>query len=193
VIKKPDLYDSIDVKQPLEAGGYIMQIVHAEYVPSKNYIVLNLDIFEGAMKGYFSKKVYNDNWSSDAKKYLSLNNTQGAVKALKADITAIERSNNFVWDWQTEKSLIGKKVGAIFGKEQYQANDGTLKFKTKLKFLRSVETIISGDYEIPEPTYLDLSEAGSNDYLESTRAVASFLEEEKKAKVFEVSEDDLPF
>lgn len=190
MIKKPENYDNVNVNFPLEEGGYILKIVDAEYVPNKDYVILKLDICEGPMKGYFAKKVYNGKWSLDAVKYLSLKNTDGAIKALKADITAIERSNNIIFDWN-EKSLIGKKVGGVFGKEQYQANDGTVKFKVKLKRLRSVEAIVTGDFEIPAPEYLDLSQAGASDYLESARAVASFMEQEKND--FNISDDDLPF
>ena len=190
MIKKPENYDNININQQLEPGGYILKIVNAEYVPNKDYVILNLDICEGHMKDYFSKKVYNGRWNANAVKYLSLKNSDGAIKSLKSDITAIERSNNIVFDWN-EKSLIGKKVGGVFGKVQYQANDGTLKFNVKLKRLRSIESIVTGDYEIPEPEYLNLSEVGSSDYLESTRAVASFLEKEKN-EIY-ISDDDLPF
>lgn len=191
MINKPEMYDTVDVKQTLEPGGYVLKIVNAEYVPSKDYVVLHLDIAEGTFKDYFSKKAYNGKWNLDAVKYLSLKNTEGAVKALKADITSIERSNNITFDWN-EKSLIGKKVGGVFGKIQYQANDGSLKFKVKLKRLRSVEAIVTGDFEIPEPEYLDLSETGSADYLESMRAVASSTTNKPKEDFF-ISDDDLPF
>lgn len=190
MIKKPANYDNVDVKQVLESGGYILKIVKTEYVPAKEYIKLCLDIAEGPLKDYFSKKQYNGNWSLDAIKYLSLKDTEGAIKALKGDITSIERSNNFTWDWE-EKSLLNKKVGGIFGKIQYQANDGTLKFKTKLKQLRSIEAIVTGDFKIPEPEYLDLTETGNADYLESMRAVASF--NATTPSNFEISDDDLPF
>lgn len=191
MIKKPENYDNVEFKQALEAGGYILKIIDAEYVPSKDYVKLCVDIAEGPYKNYFMKKQYNGNWSLDAIKYMSLKNTEGAIKALKSDITSIEKSNNFTFDWN-EKSLIGKKVGGIFCKIQYQANDGTLKFKTKLDRFRSVEAIVSGDFEVPAPKYLELDgQVGTSDYLEATRAVASFVAKENDD--FEISDDDLPF
>jgi hypothetical protein len=192
VINKPEMYDNVDVKQTLEAGGYVLKIVNAEYVPTKDYVVLHLDIAEGPFKDYFKKKEYNGKWSLDAVKYLSLKNTEGAVKALKSDITSIERSNNITFDWN-EKSLINKKVGGIFGKVQYQANDGTLKFRVKLKRLRSVEAIVTGDFEVPAPEYLDLTETGNTDYLNSMREVASSTNKVKENDDFFISDDDLPF
>lgn len=191
MIKKPSNYDNVNVVQVLEAGGYILKIVKTEYVPTKEYVMLYLDIAEGPYKDYFSKNQFNGKWSLDAVKYLSLKNTDGAIKALKGDVTAIERSNNFTWDWE-EKSLLNKKVGGVFGKVQYQAKDGTLKFRTKLDRLRSIESIISGDFTIPEPKLLEITgDVGNADYLESTRAMASFLASENKD--FEISDDDLPF
>ena len=141
MIKKPEMYDEVHVNRPFVEGGYILKIVNAEYVPSKDYVILSLDIAEGPFKDYFSKKEYNGIWDRNAVKYLSLKNSKGAVSALKADITSIENSNNFTFDWN-EKSLIGKKVGGVFGKVQYQANDGSLKFKIKLKWLRSIDSIV---------------------------------------------------
>ena len=190
MIKKPEMYDEVSLNRPLEAGGYILKIVKAEYVPSKDYVILSLDIAEGPFKNYFSKREYNGNWDKSAVKYLSLKNTKGAVAALKADITSIENSNNFKFNWD-EKTLINKKVGGVFGKVQYQANDGSLKFKVKLKWLRSIDSIVEGKFEIPEPEFLDLTETGNADYLESIRAVASF--NEKANDEFEISDDDLPF
>lgn len=191
MIKKPANYDNVAFKQTLEAGGYILKIVKTEYVPTKEYVMLYLDIAEGPYKDYFSRNQFNGKWSLDAVKYLTLKDTDGAIKSLKADITAIERSNNFTWDWE-EKSLLNKKVGGVFGKVQYQAKDGTLKFRVKLDRLRSIESIVTGDFTIPEPKFLEVTgEAGNVDYLESTRAIASFMAKENST--FEISEDDLPF
>lgn len=193
MIKKPANYDNVEVNQMLEAGGYVLKIVKSEYEPTKEYVRLFVDIAEGPFKDYFSKHLYNGKWSLDAIKYLSLKNTDTAIKSLKADVTAIEKSNNFTWDWN-EKSLENKLVGGVFGKIQYQANDGTLKFKIKLDRLRSVDKIRSGDYTIPEPKLLDLSEVGSSDYLDTMRAVASFTPNLKPVNNdFDISDDDLPF
>lgn len=193
MIRKPANYDNVVVNQMLEVGGYVMKIVKTEYVPDKEYVRLFLDIAEGPYRDYFANHLFNGKWSLDAVKYLSLRNTDNAIKSLKADVTAIENSNNFTWDWD-EKTLVHKLVGAVFGKVQYQANDGTLKFKVKLDRLRSVDKIRSGDFVIPEPKLLDLSEVGSADYLDSMRAVASFTPNlNKNINDFEISDDDLPF
>ena len=93
MIKKPENYDNVFVSKTLDAGGFILKIVKTEYVPSKEYVMLYLDIAEGPFKDYFASKQFDGKWSKDAIKYLSLKNTDGAIKAFKADITAIENSN----------------------------------------------------------------------------------------------------
>lgn len=192
MLRKPSNYDDVQVTKTLDAGGYVLKIVKATYVPEKNYIMLNVDIHEGEFKGYFAKREFNGQWSYDAIKYLSLNENDKTVKLLKADITSIEKSNNFKFDWSTEKKLESKLVGGIFRKVQYQAKDGSLKFKVKLDRFRSVESIISGDFEVPEPKFLDLTEVGASDYAEDLRAVASFVKKEEPME-FDISDDDLPF
>ena len=190
MLRKPANYDDTQVSKTLEPGGYVLKIVKATYVPEKNYIVLNVDIHEGEHKGYFAKKEYNGQWSYDAMKYLSLNDN--AVRTLKADITSIEKSNNFKFDWKTEKQLEGKLVGGIFRKEQYEAMDGTIKNKVKLYRFRSVEAIVTGNFEIPEPKLLETDDTLKSNYLDDAKAVASFIE--KPTNVLdEISDDDLPF
>lgn len=197
MIKKPENYDNVVVKQPFEVGGYVTEIVKTEYVPNKEYVMLYLDIAEGPFKGYFKNRQYDNKWSKDAVKYLSLKNTDGAIKAFKADMTSIENSNaGYTWNWD-EKSLEGKRVGAVFGKVQYQANDGTLKFRVRLKQFRSVNKILAGDFTVPEPEFLDLGEAGATDYLNDMKAISSFLEKNPTPpnfnNDFDISDDDLPF
>ena len=106
MIKKPANYDNVEVNQALEAGGYVLKIVKTEYEPSKEYVRLCVDIAEGPFKDYFSKRAYNDKWNLDAIKYLSLKNTDTAIKSLKADVTAIEKSNNLYSFFVSERILL---------------------------------------------------------------------------------------
>jgi hypothetical protein len=194
VIKKPDNYDNVVVNRPFEVGGYVLEIVKTEYVPTKEYVMLYVDIAEGPFKGYFAKKQFNGNWSKDAIKYLPLKNTEGAIKVFKGDMTAIENSNpNYIWDWE-EKSLVGKRVGGVFGKEQYEALDGTPKFRIVLKQFRSVNKILSGDFTVPETKYLEIKETTpTKDYLSDAKAIASFVAKPTVVDDFDISDDDLPF
>lgn len=192
MIKKPSNYDNVEINAQLDAGGFILKIVKAEYVPAKDYIKVFFDIAEGSCKDYYAKKakLNNGNWNMDAIKYLSLKNEEKAIKAFKTDMACIEKSNNYTWDWE-EQNLVGKKVGAVFGRIQYQAKDGTLKFRTKLDRFRSVEAIVTGNFEVPAPKFLEITDNGSTDFLSDAKAIASFMQ--SNSSTFEISDEDLPF
>ena len=71
-------------------------------------------------------------------------------QAFKRFITSVERSNEgYTWNWD-EASLKGKMFGGVFGREEFLTSDGKLKFATKCRFPRSVESIRKGDFTIPE-------------------------------------------
>ena len=55
------------------------------------------------------------------------------IKMLKSFITSVENSNpNFTYDWNKEvDQLKGKKVGLVFGLEEYQNDKGETKTATK--------------------------------------------------------------
>jgi DNA integrity scanning protein DisA with diadenylate cyclase activity len=62
---------------------------------------------------------------------------------LKAFITAVENSNNgYTFDWKKEvDQLKGKKVGLIFGLEEYTKQDGSTGTVTKLNQFRSIDKV----------------------------------------------------
>lgn len=70
----------------------------------------------------------------------------------KGLITSIEKSNpNFVFQFgveNNEKTLAGKKFGAVMGREQFMTNEGKLRWTTKIFQIRSIEGL--KDAEVPE-------------------------------------------
>ena len=71
-------------------------------------------------------------------------------------IENIEKSNpgyNFVNSGFDEKTLVGKLFGGVFGREQYKAQDGSLKFTTKCRSIRTVDAVRNG-VNIPEDKLL---------------------------------------
>lgn len=146
----------------LEAGGYICKIISAKVEKSKTnkeMLVIAFDIAEGEHKDYFKRR-YEGNTSFDRKwptngVYRQMLEGENAIGYLKGLMTSLEASNqNFKWNWD-ESKLKGLKFGGLFGREQYEANDGTLKFATKLQFIRSVEKIKNNDFKIPEDKLLN--------------------------------------
>lgn len=153
-MNKPIGYDEAEAftgefKQ-LPPGGYICMIKKAMVELNKQgneQLVLLLDVADGEYKDIFQTQYNND--TRNPKKYpnsgVYRQNTSGkSLPFFKGVITSIEKSNfNYKWNWD-ERTLTGKTVGAIFGREQYQKQDGTLAFATKPVRLCSVDTILAG-------------------------------------------------
>lgn len=161
-MNKPQGYDEAqsytgDFEQ-LELGGHICQIVGVklEYTPNTNaeVLILALDIAEGEQKGYYQKlfdeakkKDNNAKWKCTYRQFTQGNSTP----YFKGMIENIEKSNegyNFAGTGFNEQTLVGKFVGGVFGREQYEAQDGKLKFATKCVQLRTTEAIRNG-VEVP--------------------------------------------
>lgn len=150
--------------EKLEAGGYVCKIVNAKEEKSrsgKRMLVIAFDIDEGEHKEYYkrrfeeAKKVATADkpgrWQGTYRQMLEGEKAAGYVKGL---MTILAKSNNgFVWDWNEEK-LKGLKFGGLFGREEYIKYDGSSGFSTKLRFIRSVDTIKDGKYEIPQDKLL---------------------------------------
>lgn len=143
----------------LDAGGYICEIRGAKEERSttgKRMLAIAFDICEGEKKGFYQRK-FDEDTRQDKKwqgTYRQMLEGEKAVGYLKGIMTALEESNsNFKWDWD-ESKLKGLKFGGLFGREEYEKMDGSRSFSTKLRFIRSVEKIKSGDFQIPKDKLL---------------------------------------
>ena len=171
----------------LPAGKYICEIKGAKVTRTTNgkeQLTLQLDIAEGDYKGYYSDR-YAQNLEKNGNKAKWANGglfRQGwegkSLPFFKGMITCIEKCNDgYKWDWD-EKKLKGKRIGVLFGREQFIASDGQKKWATKAVAVRSFEGLEKS--EIPKDKLLDGSAA-------DTWNSAGFDDME------EASEDDLPF
>ncbi len=167
MIVKPAGYDEATAAgefQPLPPGGYVCRISKAELGETqsgKPKLVIEVDIEEGAYKGYFRKQFDNDTrqnkkWGA---KIDQLIDNPSSLPFFKGLITAIENSNAgykfFNGNAADEKSLVGKLVGCVFGREQYVKQDGSgTAFATKIFQVRSIEVIRKG-VEPPVDKLLD--------------------------------------
>ena len=163
-MQKPSGYDQAPAYTgesfALPSGGYVCKILQAEEATSTSgrpMLVLLLDIAEGEFKDYYRQRFDRVKQTDpDAKwgcvfRQLTDGNSTPFFKGM---ITSIEVSNSgYKWNWD-EKTLSGKLVGALFGREQYLGNGGNLKWSTKCQALRSVETIRSGKFEVPEDKHV---------------------------------------
>ena len=195
---KPKLYDEIEINEfdyvPISLGGHKGIIMKAEEYTSdfsgKKSLKVHVDTAsDDKQPEYFKKQYENDTridkrWSNSAIKYVSLGDEETQVRQLKAFITAYENSNNCQFDWNKDwEQLKGKKIGIIFGMEEYENQAGELKTVNKLREFRSIDKI--DNIKIPKVKLLDGSYVDYEEYMES--------KEDNKTNEVEVPQADLPF
>lgn len=193
---KPEGYDNTlayTQNPQLPAGGYVCKVRNIGNYQSKNGNAMwkvMLDIAEGEFRDYFYEKYQRDkqynaeaNYSQNAISYVSLYNDKGqAHRSLKTFCVAIEDSGTSIaWNSNDEitfKSIIGARVGCLFGREEYIGSDGASHWSTKAKMFVPVKDINEGNYKVPDDKYLDQnSYVAQNDITDS----------------FSAADDDIPF
>lgn len=141
-----------DFRRPT-AGAYICVITDVVDIPEKEYLKVSYDHADGEFKGYYAelrKKFPDWDWcGAYCKSY-----KQAALPMFKRFCNAVSRSNgNFVFDANNEnaeeKTLIGKKVGLVFQKEEYYGNDGSI--KDRLIVAREFPIDKLDSQKVPEP------------------------------------------
>ena len=131
---KPKLYDEIEINEfdyvPISLGGHKGIIMKAEEYTSDFSGKKSLKVYvdtasDDKQPEYFREQYKNDTridrkYPNGAIKYVPLGEEENQVKMLKAFITAYENSNNCQFDWNKDwEQLKGKKIGIIFGMEEY--------------------------------------------------------------------------
>ena len=180
MIKKPSNYDNVEVMEfdftPIELGGHKGIIMKAEEYTSPQSGKTSLKVSVDTAKDdkqpeYFKEQYKNDvridrKWSNSAIKYVPLGEEENQVKILKAFITAYENSNNCKFDWNKDwEQLTGKKIGIVFGMEEYENQAGELKTVNKLREFRSIDKI--DNIKIPKVKKLDNSYVDYDEYINS--------------------------
>ena len=156
ILNKAKNYDEIQVNEdftPLELGGHkgIIKSV-SEYTSDfsgNTSLKVEVDTDKtDKQPSYYQEQFDKDDradkkWSTGATKYVSLKDDENCVKMLKAFITAVENSNvNFKYDWNKDTNqLVGKKVGLVFGWEEYKNDKDEIKLATKLTQFRSIDKV----------------------------------------------------
>ena len=201
MLVKPKNYDEVEVNQeftPINLGGHKGIIVGiSEYTSTVSNntslkVVVDTDK-DDSQPNYFTEQYKNDTredkkYSNSAIKYVSLKDDENCVRMLKAFITAVENSNKgFTYDWNKEvDQLKGKKVGIVFGLEEYQNDKGETKTIAKLNQFRSLDKVL--DVKIPKVKKLDGSFVEYEDYKNATNKIAN--------EVFDgnvTTDDTMPF
>lgn len=172
-----DLVNEAGEYKRLPAGVYGVRITSVVDHPDKEYLEIYCDITKGEYANYFKSLV--DAGLKDTSRHLRSYKTN-ALPFFKAFITAVEKTNpGYKWDWD-ETKLVGKNVIAVFGEEEYMANDGQVKVSTNLVEFRSLEAFKAGKIKVPE--LKKLPQAAPSTEVVANEAAQTLLEVE-----------DLPF
>ena len=201
MIAKPKTYDEISINEDferLELGGHKGIIIKAEEYTSDFSGKKSLKVYvdtasDDKQPEYFKKQYENDTridrkYPNGAIKYVPLGEEENQVKMLKSFLTCVENSNtNYTYDWNKEvDQLKGKKIGLVFGQEEYISQDGTTKLATKLNQFRSTDKV--DNVQIPKIKLLDGSYITYDDYMKRKEdKFADFKD------CVEINPDSLPF
>ena len=200
---KPKLYDEINVNEEYEKislGGHKGIIIKAEEYTSDFSGKKSLKVYvdtasDDKQPEYFAEQYKNDNridkrWNNSAIKYISLGEEENQVKILKSFITAYENSNGCQFDWGKDwEQLKGKKIGLVFGQEEFISQDGTTKLATKLREFRSIDKV--DNVKIPKVKKLDNSYVDYEEYINSKNSSNEPFSD--FGNIVEISSDSLPF
>ena len=136
----------------LPAGGYIAKITGVEDKDDKEYLNITFDIAEGEFKAF-----YADEWGKAHPYAHSFVRSykEKAFGMFKGFLQSVDESNNTDFVKRAEKGfpeneLVGKLVGLLIGYEEYRTNRGDVGERTRVTGTRTVETIRSGNFKVPE-------------------------------------------
>lgn len=163
----------------LPAGGYIAKITAVEDKADKEYLNITFDIAEGEFAAF-----YSDEWGKEHPYAHSFVRSykEKALGMFKGFLRSVDESNGTKFESRAEKGfqegeLVGKAVGLLIGYEEYRTNRGDVGQRTRVTATRSVETIRSGNFKVPELKVLGETQTANS-------PVAGFEQ---------VNEEDLPF
>jgi hypothetical protein len=201
MLKKPSNYDEIQINEdftPIEIGGHkgIIKKVEEYTSPVSGNTSLKVEVDTDKtdkQPNYFQEQYDNNTnmdkkWSPSAVKFVSLKEEENCIKMLKAFITSVENSNNgFTFDWEKDvNQLVGKKVGLIFGLEEYEDQEGKLKTARKITQFRSIDKVDNA--KIPKVKLLDGTYIEYEKYQENKNNPFKDF-----GDTVEVSNDEVPF
>jgi hypothetical protein len=185
-MRKPDNFDTVAASlafEPLTLGGHACIIKGVEETTSKAgrpMLKVAIDIAEGdPQAGYYADKFANDDRENKRWPCISYVVTEdsegGCSRQLAGFVTSVEDSNpGFKFPWDDVRFLKGKKVGGVFGQEEYLNDKGELKKATKLFWFCSLTR--AADAKVPK--------------LKEYKAAQSPA---KPAGWADISNDDIPF
>lgn len=186
----------------LEKGGYICRIIKAEEMTDRNdnpMVHIAFDICDGEYTGHFmnlfqSRKKASDDpmnvkYPFEGQMWIGVNDYEDPNKTsrkFKGFCTALEESGTEVWDEKGNFLLMNLKnaeLGIVFQNTENEY-EGKRTWRAVPWGCRSVETIESGEYYVPDDKPLPQKQnTGFNNFSTPNQNLDSFAQ----------AEDDLPF
>lgn len=161
---KPLDYENVQANSsytPLPAGGYVCRIMGVQEAATQKgapSFHVSLDIAEGPEANRFTNEYRADTradkkWGCIFRQTITTNDG-GTNPFFKGLITAIEESNGMTVQWTDNQEAFaaqfkGKLVGVIFGREEYEKNNGAKTWKTVAQLCMSVAKIRAGEFTVP--------------------------------------------
>lgn len=165
MIMKPQGYDEAQAftgeVMSLPAGCYVCIIKQVNEIEEKGKkkLAILFDIAEGEQKGFYQKQFDLAKQAGGNAKWKGVHKQMedgSSLPFFKGLMTSIEKSNpGFAFPWgqeRNEKTLAGKKFGAVIGREQFLTDDGKKAFWTHIFQVRSLEGL--KDAKVPEDKLL---------------------------------------
>ena len=159
-MQKPNGFDQAAASlnyEPLTLGGHVCVIKGAEEAKSKtgkDMYKIALDITgNDPQAGYYQKKFDNDtreNRRWPCVSYVVITDSEGnCTRNCASFVTSVEESNpGFSFPWDNAAYLKGKRVGVVFGEEEYKNDKGEIKRATKPFWFRSADKVM--DAPVPK-------------------------------------------
>lgn len=147
----------------LEAGGYVIRITEVkddkkQGEAENTMLRITYDIAEGPEAGRYKNETADNAYRHQFVRSYK----EKALGMFKAFIQAIDESNGTKFDETIEDGfdeakLVGKILGVVFGYEEYETNDGSIKERLRVAMVCSADRIRKGDYKVPALKKLDAS------------------------------------
>lgn len=202
MINKPQGYDEAAAYtgefSQLPAGLYVCEILGArmENYNGNERFVMQFDIAEGEYKGFYQKQYREEKLTNQNAKYRGMHRqfvSGSSLPFFKGMMTSIEKSTpGYFFPWgreNNEKTLVGKKFGAVMGREQFLTEDGEKRFSTKIFQIRSLEGLKNA--KIPEDKLLE--DSGNTGRVATSPAEDPALAKDGFMNIPDGIDEELPF
>ena len=202
MINKPQGYDEAAAYtgefSQLPAGLYVCEILGArmENYNGNERFVMQFDIAEGEYKGFYQKQYREEKLTNQNAKYRGMHRQfvgGSSLPFFKGMMTSIEKSTpGYFFPWgreNNEKTLVGKKFGAVMGREQFLTEDGEKRFSTKIFQIRSLEGLKNA--KIPEDKLLE--DSGNTGRVATSTAADPALAKDGFMNIPDGIDEELPF